>query len=324
MLVTVYLQRRRQFDSMSQAAIDHYMADYARVHTVSDWLDGQRQSALDSFRKNGFPSLKHEHWKYTDIRSITRQAFVTASSNGTSVDKEYINSISFTGKDELELIFVNGQYSTEHSRLPDLPKGVIIQSLSSALTEHRALVETHLNQTIDISKNGFIALNTAFISNGVFIYIPDNCLLEQVVNLLFISTTQSEAFVSHLRNLIVLGNNAQATVIESYIGNDDAKYFNNSCTEIITQNGANLQHYKLQQEGLQGFHIWQQYPQRCSLGGAWSCRDGSGLCQPRAGIAIPQDAMAPGMLPRAGYIAAPVVSQFEILPNLCPECPLSS
>ena len=59
----------------------------------------------------------------------------------------------------------------------------------------------------------------------------------------------------HPRNLIVVGRNARATVIESYVSTSDAMYFTNAVTEVSLGDGATLRHYKIQREGARAFHV---------------------------------------------------------------------
>ena len=241
---------------MSQAALEHYLAEYERVQTDSPaWLDAQRQSAIESLRDSGFPTLKHEHWKYTDVRPLTKQEFITTEPSFNGVSKEQIEDIRFQGLDCHDLVFVNGCFSAELSQLENLPEGIRLESLASAMQHEDKYLNSYLTYIANSSKNAFAALNTAFMSDGAYIVIEDNVVIEKPINLLFLSNKQEQSLAMHPRNLIVMGKHTQATVVESYIGLDDAEYFTNTVTEVVTNDGAQLDHYKVQQESLKGFHI---------------------------------------------------------------------
>jgi Fe-S cluster assembly protein SufD len=241
---------------MSQAAVDHYLSEHANFQPAStNWLKQQRQSAIKVFGQNGFPTTRHEAWKYTDLRPLLKRNFTIVDSTTDSVDKDRLNAVRFTGLDCQELVFINGHYSSALSQNPETAHGARICSLANAGKDTQKLTETYLNQFAQPDKHGFAALNTAFVTDGAFIHLPDNIELDKPVHLIFIANKQQASFISHPRNLIVLGNNAKATVIESYIGLDNAEYCTNTVTEIVCGEGATLEHYKVQEESSKGFHI---------------------------------------------------------------------
>ena len=127
--------------------------------------------------------------------------------------------------------------------------------LATAISNHSELLEQHINISNDDRTLAFSALNSAFLNQGCFIYIPDNTVVEQPINLLYLSGQSSEQLSSQPRNIIVFGNNAEATIIESYIGLDDSSYFTNSVTELSLSAGSHSHHYKIQQESHDAFHI---------------------------------------------------------------------
>jgi len=239
-----------------QAAIDHYLSEYERSQATStNWLRQQRQSAIDVFGQNGFPTTRLEAWKYTDIRALLKRNFATVDSSTVTIDEERLNEIRFPDLDCQELVFINGHYSSAHSHNPELAQNITVCSLAEADAKTQNLAEPYINKYARADKHGFAALNAAFAVDGAFVYIPDNVELEKPIHLIFIANSQQASFITHPRNLLVLGNNARATVIESYIGLDEAEYCNNTVTEIVTGDGARLEHYKLQQESINGYHI---------------------------------------------------------------------
>ncbi len=245
---------------MSQSAIEHYTSEFDRLQPgYAAWLNPQRQSAIESLQQTGFPDLRQENWKYTNIGPITKRKFITTDANFNGLTPAQLDGVRFSEMDCHELVFDNGNYSASLSTLHKLPKGVIIQSLSEALTDNRTVIEPYLNRYAKSDKDGFVALNTAFLESGAFIFIPDNVYIEEPVHLLFLANKQPQAFVTHQRNLLVLGKNARATVIESYVGFDEAEYFTNTITEITLASSAVLEHYKLQQESQRGYHIGKLY-----------------------------------------------------------------
>lgn len=239
---------------MSQAAVEHYLNEFARLQFSSpEWLNSVRQSALAAFRQTGFPTLRHEDWKYTDIRPILKGNFITTDAAANGISQDHIENLSFRKMDCHELVFINGNFSSSLSSIDKLPGDAVLTSIHDAMKNNTAFTQTYLDKYSNAEKNAFAALNTAFITDGACLHAPDNVLIEKPVHLLFLADASSH--VAHIRNLIVLGKNAKATVIETYAGTDEKEYFTNTITEVETGAGAALEHYKLQQEGLKGYHV---------------------------------------------------------------------
>ncbi len=238
------------------SAVENFTEEAKRLHSklANDAFADQRQMALARFQQTGFPTLRQEHWKYTDLRNISKKSFtlLEASNNLTT---EHLNSARFDELDCHELIFHNGIYQSSLSRIEDIQDNVLIQDLATALLEHEDIVSRHLNQSDNERTTAFTALNTSFLKQGCFIYIPDNTVVEKPINLLYLSGLNDDMPSSQPRNIIVLGENAEATIIESYIGLDESVYFTNTVTELTLEANSFCQHYKLQQESHKAFHI---------------------------------------------------------------------
>lgn len=237
--------------------LKHYLSDIERVHDRigQDRLSEQRQSALNIFKDNGFPSSRQETWKYTDVRPIAKKSFATAIDSVVNISAEEIDAVRFQKLECIELVFINGVFSKEYSRLADVPEKVIIENMIDTLSRDADLLVQHIAKYADDNVSPFTALNTAFIQHGTCIKIPNNVVLEKPINILYLSRDTKEPFASHPRNLIVMGEQAEATVIESFIGLDEADYFTNSVTEVVLSENAILKHYKIQQESLNACHI---------------------------------------------------------------------
>ena len=251
---------------MNQPALDHFSSEFAQLNTdAPDWLSVIRREAFEAFRAEGFPTLRHEDWKYTDVRPISKRSF-SIPPQGEVVDAALVASAGFAAAGCHELVFTNGCYRAELSTSLALPDGVIMLPLRRAVDTHGDLFREYLNRRVQGS-GAFVALNTAFINDGVLLYVPDGVCLEQPVNLLYLAHTTQQPCAAHVRNLIILGANARATVIETYSGGGNAEYFTNAVTEISTGAGAALEYYKLQQESQRAYHI--------AYTGMWQDRDSS-------------------------------------------------
>ncbi len=218
------------------------------------WLRQLRKTAIDSFVSLGFPTMLSENWRYTNLTQLTQTQF-QLSGRPSNLSFDDIKSFLFGKEDWPRLVFINGIFYEQLSFIKK-ESGIVIQNLQTALTENSEIVKQHLNRYADFKQNAFTALNTAFFHDGAFIHLTKGKVLKEPVHLLFISTSsEPKVQLNSYRNLIVLEENAQASIIDNYGSISDGQYFNNSVTEIILQKGAQAQYHKLERESQNSFHI---------------------------------------------------------------------
>jgi len=217
------------------------------------WIRVMRNSALDSFFRQGVPTTRHEDWKYTDIKKFSARLAVSATEKtANDISVETLSEFYFGSLDCHRVVIVDGFVSSELSSLKALPAGVRVESMARMLAEEAHLLESYLH---DQHLSGSLAeLNTAMMYDGVYIDIPDGIVIEQPIHLLFISHQRSEDS-SHIRNLIVAGEYSQVTVIEHFASLDGSRALINAATDVELHAGARLEHYKLQQSDINEVNI---------------------------------------------------------------------
>ncbi|MDW8239939.1 MAG: Fe-S cluster assembly protein SufD [Acidobacteriota bacterium] len=219
------------------------------------WLQAIRRAALEQFVERGFPTTRDEEWRFTNVAPIARQQFQPARTNPAAVTPEMVSRFTFGCWQCHTLVFVNGVYEPALSSRQALPAGVVAQGLGHVLKHEPAWLEPHLARYARIEQQAFVALNTALMEDGAFVYIPAGVVVDAPIHLLFISTADEPAALAQPRNLIVVEANAQVNLIESYVGLDGGIYFTNAVTEIVAGDRAVIDHYKLQRESLKAFHV---------------------------------------------------------------------
>jgi Fe-S cluster assembly protein SufD len=224
------------------------------------WISVIREEGRRMFEKMGLPGQRREEWKYTDVSAISRYSFsppAPLKEPGPGLPEPLMSSIV----SPLRLVFVNGFYSSLLSRLDaaNLPEGVEIGSLGAAINRNHPLLQTNLAAYADAEENSFVALNSAFIEDGAWVYIPEGVRFEQPVHLVYIGTKKGsgdrQPAVHYPRNLIVADRDAAVTIIEEYAGENGSVYLTDAVTEIVVNKGAEVDHYKLQRESEQAFHL---------------------------------------------------------------------
>jgi Fe-S cluster assembly protein SufD len=156
-----------------------------------------------------------EAWKYTPLTALTTHAFELDAPR-----------VALTATD-----------------------GAAVRSLAEVLRTEPELVEAHLRRE---SRNGMVALNNAFLDDGAVVIVPAGAELRTPIEITYAAPTAGR--MAHPRTLIVLGANARATVVERFAGATGASLTNAVC-EIVLEDGATLDHYRVQQSGDDAFHI---------------------------------------------------------------------
>jgi Fe-S cluster assembly protein SufD len=237
--------------------LDSYAAEWERAIRpgVSPALDRMRRIAFDHFMARGFPTTRDEEWRFTSVSPIADRVFGLIDEPHS--DAFDIESHRLPGPLAAELIFVDGHYVSGASRHTALPQGLRVESLVSAIGSGREAIERHLARVAPFDRGPFVALNTAFLSDGAYVELPAGTVLEQPIHILFVATGRSvgQATMSHPRVLVGLGPNSQATIVETYIGPDSVSYFTNAVTEAVLGENAVLNHYTLEYEGNGACHV---------------------------------------------------------------------
>lgn len=241
---------------MNTVARDFYLADFARIASALPganvpWLARRRASALDAFAQSGFPTRRDEEWKYTSVAPFEKRTFLAMPHNEPHADTAtaLVNGLAL--ESGALLVFHNGRYVPGLSVSGELPAGVKLGSLADALNSDPEAIEAYLST--EHRHAAFDSLNTAFMTDGAYLHLKRGTTLDTPVHLLFLSTVAGGA--SHMRNLIVAEEGSQATVIEHYAGVDGVEYFTNTVTSIFAAHNASVEHYKLQQEASDAFHV---------------------------------------------------------------------
>ncbi|OFY85847.1 MAG: Fe-S cluster assembly protein SufD [Bacteroidetes bacterium RIFCSPLOWO2_12_FULL_35_15] len=214
-------------------------------------VDGKEKDlAIKAFVNQGVPTRKHEEYKYVNVELILKDDLSVATNN--IISQEQVEQFNFL-VDAYLVVIVNGIFSEELSRLKDLPKGMIVCSLDVAKENHKVIFEKHYSKFADINADAFIALNSAMAKTGVFVHVSKSIIIEKPLHIIHISSAK-KAEIINPRNLIVIEENAQAKIIESYETSDtSAKIFNNAVTEIVVGANSIVDHYKIQDENEFGY-----------------------------------------------------------------------
>jgi Fe-S cluster assembly protein SufD len=213
-----------------------------------------RRDATASFHEQGFPGPRDEEWRFTPLAAFTQTRFGPALPGRVPTAAE-VERLQAGERHWHRLVFLNGRLHAGLSRIGRLPAGTRIGSLDRALRADGAVLDRHLAGIAGFTHHAFTALNTARFEDGACLYVPPGAEIDRPIEFLFLADPDAEAAAIQPRNLIILGANARASIIETFRTLDDGVHFTNAVTEAVVGAGAHLTHGKLGLESEQAFHV---------------------------------------------------------------------
>ncbi len=213
------------------------------------WLKEIREAAMRRFQELGLPTVAQEEWRYTNVAALRKTNFeLPAVIASGSTDANLLLGLPLEKEAVHRLVFVDGLYAPGLSDVQGLPQGAQIGNLAGDWGKY-------LKKNTDNEQSAFAALNTAFMQDGAYVYLPKGCVMTKAVHLVFVTTASSRPIMTHPRNLIVAEENSQATIVETYVGSGDNLYFTNTVMQLIARDNARIEHCKLTREGEGAYHV---------------------------------------------------------------------
>ena len=186
------------------------------------WLRELREHGIARFREVGFPSTRLEQWRFTNVEPIAETPFTL---------------------------------SRALWEVGDVPAGVVVSPLSAAIERFPEIVRAHLGRHARLDANPFTALATAFLEDGMLVHVPARTVVEQPIHLTCRIPAGITRPMAHPRLLVVVGREAQVRIVEAYEAAPHGPSLTNTVTEVVLEDGAQLDLCREQREGERSFHV---------------------------------------------------------------------
>lgn len=227
------------------------------------WLSEFCSEAQQQWLGATLPNRKVENWKYTNIRALEQGDYLNlatkAGDAAVSTESDCQKTVAIcdiAGLDSVRMVFVNGELCERLSEGFDrLPAGVQLVNFAKTNSAQQDLIKRHLGSALDTTKHPFTALNASQLVDGVFLHVGKNTVCETPIQIVHLQATTDQAITIQQRLLVVLEPNSQATVVEHFPDSANVKAFTNGVTELLLAENAQLNHYRLNLEGDQTFHL---------------------------------------------------------------------
>ncbi|HEY9116319.1 MAG TPA: Fe-S cluster assembly protein SufD [Roseivirga sp.] len=211
-----------------------------------------KSKALSHLKENGLPHAKHEEYKFTNLtKALEKHINFELSTAKASIDSRKVKGLRIEGLDAYYLTFVNGVFDASLSDSLEV-KGVSFKSLEQAIADNSQTVSSYFDSLNKTKEDAFVAMNTVLATNGAVIEIEKNTVVDKPIYLQFINTQSADV---QARNIIITGENAQATFIEKVDSLEVEPSFSNIVNEIHVASGANIKYYKIENDSPTSYHV---------------------------------------------------------------------
>ncbi len=208
---------------------------------MNDW----RQNAFDKFRQQGFPSIRQEDWKYTNLVPFLKDELQTGPTahDYIEISPEKVQEFCINKLDAHVLVLINGKLNTTLSTFHG-DGAVSIQAINSVASQPH--YQPYLGKEIDLRHDTLAALNSALFRDGLFIEVVPNAVVDKPLHIINLYTAPNNVFLQP-RHLIVAHKSAAVSVIETSANlTEDSVVWINSVTEVYAEENAQVNHYVLQ------------------------------------------------------------------------------
>lgn len=239
---------------LKENILNHYNSNLNTVVAEDSPLFMEnREAAKKEFSELGFPSIRNEEWKKTNLKNILLDSYnFDFNAPKRDIDTQQIFQCEIYDFETDVFTVWNNWISDRKQGLKKYDNGVVVGNIKQAAKEMPEIFDKHFNKYLDKNDRTFASLNTATFTDGLFIYVPDNVEMQRTLQLIQLVDTSSKLF-SNLRNLIVLGKNSRLQLVNCDDTLEFSDSFLNYATEIYLDEGAKLDYYKLQNKDDKSF-----------------------------------------------------------------------
>ena len=231
-------------------SIEYFKEKFDQLQSTNNGLDKIRQKGFDDFTRMGIPNARHEEWKYTRIGGLFNKEYqFPVNKTESLISQTDLDPIRLPGHEQAnELIFINGIFSFTLSKIRSVDHLLVMPLEEAAKNDYKEIVALQFGHSSNYLKDGINALNTAFVQGAVFIHAKKELNSEQPIYIYNITDARSANILSQPRSLVHISRNAQVQLVETYATIGQEESFTNQVMEIIVEENAMLEYYKIQND----------------------------------------------------------------------------
>lgn len=206
-------------------------------NNINYYINIIRNKSIKLFNKNF--SLKYEKIK----SSIIDYEYLFPVQEAEYIYYDIINQF-ILDKNGMYLFFINGFYVFNFFK----KNKKYLLSINDIIINNKNYCNSNIEKFYgkSISNNDTLNLfNFFFSKDGAYIFIPDNICFKPNIYIIYIYNINYDYSIINPRNLIIIGNNSKAKIVEIHESLTNKICFSNSVTEIYTRKNSSIDYIKI-------------------------------------------------------------------------------
>lgn len=222
-------------------------------------LNSFREKAFETFQQIGFPAYKSEDYQHINIPDLLKEDFgFYLNRSGININPHKVFHCDVLNLNSHKHFAVNGHFCDDEAQ-KDLPPTVFSGSLNTFAAQHPELFSKYYNQLASEKNDGLAAFNTAFVQGGYVLYVPENVVIEKVIQLTNISAGNNNSLINR-RMLFILESGAHAKLLVCDHAYDEKPVTaNTQVVEIFTGENAELDFCELEESSLNTIRLTSNF-----------------------------------------------------------------
>lgn len=233
--------------------LKEHLLEYYKVNkdvlneSMLDNVSNLRDEAFEYLKNNNLPDKKDEKWRSTNLEHLyTQTPSLDYKSTDYKKSLEEIFVCEVHGFEAKRFSMLNGwYYSAENEKLKVFDNGLIVGSIIEAQKHYPDLFNEHFNTVANSKTHCLTAANAVLFKDGLFVYVPDNVVVEDTIQLIKMINKEENMFINS-RNLIILGKNSELSFLHCDDSINHSPSLLNTVTEFVVSENAHLRLNKLQ------------------------------------------------------------------------------
>lgn len=240
--------------------LETYFEEFTRFaqETAFDtpsWLRALRDDAFARFCATGFPTTRDEDWRFTNLGALTRTPFRLGRKGARTLAASGLATWRIENA-AARMVFINGHFLPELSTRGGFLEGLTVHSIHEEIKRHPEAAAEHFARFLRDERDPFCALNLAFAEDGAYVHVPRGMTVKRPIHLLFVSAAEAEPVMMHPLNLIVVDEEAQASIVEDYVSvGGEAPALSNVVTELVVGRNSTVEHTLIEREHRAAYNL---------------------------------------------------------------------